>query len=98
MPCYVKCSGVVRNLILGCARVDNEIMYRAYFKEIAVLLATTLITADCGWGSDLPADKYTEWTTEKEIFVPMRDGVHLDTDIWLPKGMTGKLPAILVST
>lgn len=41
---------------------------------------------------------YTEWTSEKEIFVRMRDGVQLSTDVLLPKGATGPLPTILVRT
>lgn len=41
---------------------------------------------------------YTEWTAEKEIFVRMRDGVQLSTDVLLPKGASGPLPTILVRT
>ena len=46
----------------------------------------------------MPAEQYKEWTIEKDIFVPMRDGIHLDTDVWLPKGVAGKLPTLLVRT
>lgn len=50
------------------------------------------------WTADLPPDRYTEWTSELEIYVRMRDGVHLSTDVMLPKGATGKLPTLLVRT
>jgi hypothetical protein len=42
--------------------------------------------------------KFTEWSEEKEIYVPMRDGVRLSTDVLLPKGATGPLPTVLVRT
>src|ERR1700679_3164139 len=45
-----------------------------------------------------PQVPYTEWTTEKEIFVPMRDGINLDTDVLLPKGAKGPLATVLVRT
>jgi uncharacterized protein len=41
-------------------------------------------------------DKYQEWSSEREIFVPMRDGVHLSTTVVRPKDATGTLAAILV--
>ncbi|MGH8251645.1 MAG: CocE/NonD family hydrolase [Steroidobacteraceae bacterium] len=43
-----------------------------------------------------PAGKSEEWSTEKEIYVPMRDGVRLSTDVMLPKGAEGPLPTILI--
>jgi len=43
-----------------------------------------------------PAPPYT-W--EKEIFVPMRDGVNLSTDVLLPRNASGKkLPTVLIRT
>jgi putative CocE/NonD family hydrolase len=50
------------------------------------------------WSGDLPAPKYTDWSTEKELFVTMRDGIRLSTDVLLPKGVTEKLPTVLVRT
>jgi len=50
------------------------------------------------WAADLPKDRFTEWTSELEVYVRMRDGVHLSTDVMLPKGGTGKLPTLLVRT
>ena len=47
-------------------------------------------------GDDLPPAKYSDWSWEKEIFVPMRDGTNLSTDVLLPEGATGKLPTVLV--
>jgi uncharacterized protein len=45
-----------------------------------------------------PSGQYTDWTWEKEIFVPMRDGAHLSTDVLLPKGAKGPLATVLVRT
>ena len=73
-------------------------MERSLFNHLAALIAAAVITAGNGWAADLADDKYTEWTTEKDLFVPMRDGIHLDTDVSLPKGATGKLPTVLVRT
>src|SRR3546814_9142802 len=38
------------------------------------------------------------WTWEKEVFVPMRDGVNLSTDIILPKDRKGPLDTSLIRT
>lgn len=73
-------------------------MRRSVAKALGTLFASALLTGSQAWAADLPAGKYTEWTTEKDIFVPMRDGIHLDTDVWLPKGATGRLPTVLVRT
>lgn len=35
---------------------------------------------------------------QKDVMVPMRDGVRLATDVYLPSGNAGKLPVILVRT
>ncbi len=45
----------------------------------------------------LPAPKY-EIRMEKSVMVPMRDGVHLSTDLYFPVGAGVKLPVILVRT
>jgi predicted acyl esterase len=63
---------------------------------LASIAACALISV--GRASNLPPDQYKTWSTEEEIFVPMRDGVRLSTDVALPKGATGKLPTILVRT
>jgi putative CocE/NonD family hydrolase len=47
---------------------------------------------------DLPPASYSDWTWEKEIFVPMRDGVNLSTDVLLPNGATSPLPTVLIRT
>jgi uncharacterized protein len=59
---------------------------------MAFMLATACLAAS------LPPAKYTQWTSDDEVFVPMRDGVHLSADVLLPKDATGKLPTILVRT
>ena len=38
------------------------------------------------------------YTWEKEIFVPMRDGINLSTDVLIPDDAEGKLPTVLVRT
>ncbi len=73
-------------------------MTRHLIKKLSAMVGFTLVTFLSCKAADLPPAKYTEWTVEKEIFVPMRDGVHLSTDVALPKGATGKLPTILVRT
>lgn len=44
-----------------------------------------------------PPEKY-DIRSERNIMVPMRDGIKLATDVWFPVGVTEKLPAILVRT
>jgi len=46
-------------------------------------------------GADAAPPSYT-W--EKEIFVRMRDGVQLSTDVLLPRDVQGRLPTVLVRT
>jgi uncharacterized protein len=72
-------------------------MRRTLMMKIGIC-AAALITTGYDWAAELAAGKYTEWTTDKDIFVPMRDGIHLDTDVWLPKGAAGKLPTVFVRT
>ncbi len=40
----------------------------------------------------------TEIRKEKSIFVPMRDGVRLSTDLYFPEGVAGKLPIVMIRT
>ncbi|MBL8266811.1 CocE/NonD family hydrolase, partial [Steroidobacter sp.] len=63
-----------------------------------IIGAAMSLFAAMTWAGDLPPDKYKEWTTQQEIYVPMRDGVRLSTDVALPKGATGRLPTILIRT
>jgi uncharacterized protein len=72
--------------------------YGSSARRFRTVLAGFLLAAGSCWAVTLPADKYSEWTSEKEVFVPMRDGVHLSTDVLLPKGAKGKVPAILIRT
>lgn len=44
-----------------------------------------------------PPAKY-EFTVEKTVMVPMRDGVRLGTDLYRPTGITGPLPVVLMRT
>jgi predicted acyl esterase len=54
--------------------------------------------AELYWDADPPADKHTHWSSQKELFVAMRDGVRLSTDVLLPDGATEKLATVLVRT
>ena len=65
---------------------------------VGLLLAAALCLPAASRAGDLPEPVYTEWSWEKEIFVPMRDGTRLSTDVLLPKGAEGKLPTVLVRT
>ena len=61
----------------------------------SVLLAASLAVSGSAL-AELPEPQYDSYTWEKEIFVPMRDGTRLSTDVLLPKGAKGKLPTVLV--
>ncbi|MEM9556279.1 MAG: CocE/NonD family hydrolase [Acidobacteriota bacterium] len=39
-----------------------------------------------------------DWRMERSVFVPMRDGVRLSTDLYFPTGVDDPLPTILVRT
>src|SRR3546814_1486823 len=47
------------------------------------------------WSSDVCS---SDLDSEKSVLVPMRDGIGLSTNIWRPKGATGKLPTVLWKT
>ena len=74
---------------------DNSNSATAVFAAI-LLLATSIATAQQRW-PDMP-DITTEIRKEKSVFVPMRDGVRLSTDLYFPDGVDGKLPVIMVRT
>lgn len=74
---------------------------------VACTLPFTGIEAQQGTG--LTQEQHDQrWQTEKElesiavierkVMMPMRDGVHLATDIYRPKNATGKVPIIWVRT
>jgi putative CocE/NonD family hydrolase len=46
----------------------------------------------------LEAELRKRATIERKVLMPMRDGVHLSTDIYRPKNATGKVPIIFVRT
>lgn len=42
------------------------------------------------------ADEYTDWFVEKDVMIPMRDGIRIAVDVYRPKGSEEKkLPVIL---
>src|SRR4051812_41121254 len=63
---------------------------RRLVRLVAGLLTALLVPA---MASAEPA-----YTWDKELFVKMRDGVNLSTDVLLPKKRAAKVPAVLVRT
>ena len=60
--------------------------------------ATLDVMNDEFWSGGLPAAKHKGSSCEKELFVEMRDGTRLSTDVLLPEGAVGPLPCLLVRT
>ncbi len=73
-------------------------MARSLWRRAILVLGVALINGTQGWASESEIRKPTEWRSEKGIFVPMSDGIRLDTDVWLPAVTERKVPAILVRT
>jgi putative CocE/NonD family hydrolase len=71
-------------------------MHRAFFKRRRILTIVAFVAVGGASAAELPPGSYTKWSIEREIFVPMRDGVHLSTTVVHPTGAPEKLPAILV--
>jgi putative CocE/NonD family hydrolase len=46
----------------------------------------------------LPAQKASERFTKQEAMIPMRDGIKLNTEIYIPKQTTGPVPILLTRT
>jgi putative CocE/NonD family hydrolase len=66
---------------------------------ITVTVAEPVRSVSCCTAAIDPTVETTDsWTVEREVSVPMRDGVHLSTTIIRPKGMSKKLPSILLRT
>jgi len=73
----------------------------------AVICASVVIPAQRG-GQMTPEQRERRWNLEKElqsiavvhrkVMMPMRDGVRLATDIYVPKNAGAKVPAIVVKT
>src|SRR3546814_2983977 len=71
-----------------------------------ILLMAALVVASAASAQDLT--RYSDEglrkelsaiaDSEKAVLVPMRDGIGLSTNIWRPKGATGKLPTVLWKT
>ncbi|HEY7800638.1 MAG TPA: CocE/NonD family hydrolase, partial [Hyphomonadaceae bacterium] len=72
-----------------------------------VALTQTALPAE----DSVPLTDYSKWspqaleaelnkraTIERKVLMPMRDGVHLSTDIYRPKNATDKVPIIFVRT
>lgn len=73
-------------------------VYRAALIVVAVLSSAGLArVSDKEARYDLPPARY-EVRIERDVMVPMHDGVKLATDIYFPQGLEGKLPVILIRT
>src|SRR5262245_55825756 len=70
-------------------------MYRRAVLAPILLVTAMFLGVSTAQTVDIPDDEYL---VEGEIFVPMRDGVRLSTDIVRPKSATGQLPTVLVRT
>ncbi|WP_432990852.1 CocE/NonD family hydrolase [Dactylosporangium sp. CA-233914] len=57
-----------------------------------------MILDDAYWQGPLPQPLFDDFDIEREVMVPMRDGVRLSTDVYLPRGAEGPLPTVLVKT
>src|SRR5690606_38678910 len=72
----------------------------------AIVLMAALVVASAASAQDLA--RYSDEGlrkelsaiagSEKAVLVPMRDGIGLSTNIWRPKGATGKQPTVLWKT
>lgn len=62
-------------------------------KAFAAAVVLTMFGAAFGRAGEVP-----DYTWEKEIFVEMRDGIRLSTDILLPGNAPEKLPTVLIRT
>lgn len=77
---------------------------QSLFRTVA---AVTISAAVCTWRPEpangeeglhpRPTPQY-EVRVEKSVLVSMRDGVRLSTDLYFPKGVASRLPAILIRT
>lgn len=65
-----------------------------------LLLATLSAGASVAAGGEIGASPKPRFAVdlEKSLLVPMRDGVRLSTDLYIPKGADAKLPVILIRT
>jgi len=72
-------------------------MKRMWISTLLCALTIVLVSPALA-GDGLPSATYTEFDQQKEVMVPMRDGVRLSTDVILPKGAEGPLPTVLVRT
>lgn len=63
---------------------------------LALLIAPTAELSQAAAQTAHAADE--RWSIEREVYIPMRDGVRLSTDIAIPRNVRGRLPTILVRT
>ena len=79
----------------GYGSASDRHQSRVFAPLGVLLLAAPRIAA-----AQTPAPDPPAFTVEEEfdVSVPMRDDVHLATDLYFPAGATGELPVILIRT
>src|ERR1700693_5293048 len=70
---------------------------------LPALLALTLVAALGSYAAEIndsikPPPAKFDVEVDRGVMIPMRDGVHLSTDVYRPKGLSGPLPVILLRT
>lgn len=62
------------------------------------LMSATALAADAEQTPFVaPVPRY-EVRLDRSFLVPMRDGTRLSTDLYIPEGVSGRLPTILIRT
>jgi predicted acyl esterase len=79
---------------------------RIVLRAIALIAVTWISSSILGQSQDVkprpgaletPKPKYAV-RVEKSVFIPMRDGIQLATDLYFPVGLDTKLPIVLIRT
>src|SRR5258706_8290251 len=84
----------------GAGPERSRRMIRPAAMVVTALVATMASSAEARQAAGPfppPAAKY-QFTVEKDVMVPMRDGVRLATDLYRPTGAGERLPVILMRT
>jgi predicted acyl esterase len=75
----------------------NHAHHRLLLAIVAGLLFALSVEPGAADSFARPDAKHTV-RIEKSVFVPMRDGVRLSTDLYFPEKIEGPLPVVLIRT
>jgi uncharacterized protein len=64
---------------------------------IAAMLAAALLCASAVGENAVPRGPFA-YRSDPNVFIPMRDGVRLAADLYIPEGSAGKYPVVLIRT